>query len=164
MASSHSQNRMTIHPRLRRSLTARRSRALFFRIFCRHSFAFFTGVRFLPQSWPCQKHPSTNTATLAWGHAKSGLPGTFWCLRHPLSPAARRSEAMRSSVVSFPLLRTRDMSCPRVRPPKLVRSFCALPGHAFIFELPALSSLDCVWPAGFGCLPVLHTRVEQHFQ
>ena len=122
-ASWHSQMRTTVQPDWRKRRVVLRSRILFCLILSRHAFTLVFGVTFLPQLWPCQKHPSTNTATLALGHMKSGRPANGWCLRQPDNLAFRSSEARRSSVVSFPLLRTRDINCPRVRPPKVVCSF-----------------------------------------
>lgn len=121
LESRHSQIRSTSHPRSRSSLVTRRSRALLPLILVCHAAAFVFGEMFLPQLWPCQKHPSTKTATLSFGHTKSGRPGRGWCLRHPLKPECRSNEASRSSVVLFPRLRTRDINCARDKPPNVVR-------------------------------------------
>ena len=58
---------------------------------------------------PCQKQPSTKTTTLAFGNAKSGLPGSGKWRRHPVIRAARKIATMRCSVLAFPVERTRAM-------------------------------------------------------
>ena len=75
-ASQHSQMRTTIQPSARRSFVIRRSRARLPSIFLRHSTAFVAGEMFLPQSWPCQKQPSTNTSTRSLRQQKSGVPSS----------------------------------------------------------------------------------------
>ncbi len=71
-ASSCSQTRTTRHPRARSSRLTRRSRARLPRIFFRQNAAFCFGhVAWLGQ--PCQKHPSTNTASRSLGKTKSGF-------------------------------------------------------------------------------------------
>jgi hypothetical protein len=45
---------------------------------------------------PCQKHPSTNTATFRSGHAKSGRPTIGQCLRYPRRPALQSKIKNRS--------------------------------------------------------------------
>jgi hypothetical protein len=122
-AKQHSQMRITVQPLCRRMWVARWSLARFRSIFSRHACAFVLAVRFLPQSCPCQKQPSTNTASLGCAHMKSGRPRRSWCRRHPAIPAARSRDARRFSVVWFPVLGTRDMSSPRCSPPNVVHSF-----------------------------------------
>jgi hypothetical protein len=124
--------RTTLQPAFCRTRVVLRSRFLFPQIFSRHAFAFALGVKLRPQSCPCQKHPSTKTAKRRSGHAKSGLPASLNCRRHPKIRCRRSNAASRSSVVLFPMDRTRAMSCPRRKPPKLVCSRSALPGHVFI--------------------------------
>src|SRR5947208_1041258 len=131
-ARRHSQIRTTVQPRSRKRRFVRRSRALFVLIFLRHASLFVFGVMFFPQSCPCQKHPSTKTATLATGHAKSGLPGIRGSLRHPLSLYWRSKHASRPSVVLLPTESTRAMSLPRDRSPNVVRSFLESPGQVLI--------------------------------
>ena len=58
---------------------------------------------------PCQKQPSTNTATFCFRNEKSGLPGIGKCLLQPEIPSPRSCLASRTSVFSFPLPRIRDM-------------------------------------------------------
>ena len=59
---------------------------------------------------PCQKQPSTKTATLAFGNRISGLPGSEWTvLRRNRRP--RRNSALRSAISGAVLVRrTRDIS------------------------------------------------------
>jgi len=71
----HSQIRQTVHPAARRSRALRRSLSWLPEILLRHAAAFRFGLRFRPQSWPCQKQPSTKTASFAARKTKSGLPG-----------------------------------------------------------------------------------------
>lgn len=128
----HSHIRQTRQPCWRRYLVTQLSRALLWRIFSRHAPTFVLGLRFLPQACPCQKHPSTKTATLAFRHTKSGRPKRRLCLRHPPMPASRSKRISFSSVVRLPLLHTRDISSLRDKPPNRVRCDLALPGHRLI--------------------------------
>lgn len=122
-ASLHSQILRTRHPRRLRTRETLRSRTLFRSIFAAQNRAFRAGVRFRPQPrCPCQKQPSTNSATPSRGQMKSGFPSTAAFRRQPASLSARSSLAMRSSVVRFPAPRMRDMSSERVSPPKGVRT------------------------------------------
>jgi len=57
---------------------------------------------------PCQKHPSTNTASLSFRKTKSGLPNTGWLRRQPVMPCRRHNFASASSVSLFPRPRIRD--------------------------------------------------------
>src|ERR1700728_361888 len=122
--------RTTAQPLCLKARDARLSLRRFPSIFSRQARALVLAVRFRPQSCPCQKQPSTNTATFIRGHAKSGRPGRSWCRRQPPILSPRRRNARRFSVVAFPLPRTRDMSSPRRSPPNGVHSRRALPGHS----------------------------------
>jgi len=51
---------------------------------------------------PCQKQPSTNTATLLVGKTKSGRPGSWEFLRHPLNPYFRKTAISANSVERLP--------------------------------------------------------------
>jgi hypothetical protein len=62
---------------------------------------------------PCQKHPSMNTATLALGKAKSGLPNKGSFRRQPLSLACLNSSTALISVLVLPLLRVRAITRDR---------------------------------------------------
>ncbi len=75
----HSLIRMTVHPSRLRDRETRRSLRLLFSILSLQNFVLVRG-RYL-QRQPCQKQPSTNTAILRAGHAKSGFPSTSQCLR-----------------------------------------------------------------------------------
>jgi hypothetical protein len=59
----------------------------------------------------CQKHPSTNTATLSLRKTKSGRnEKTRKCLLHPETPAARIALTMAISVVALPTDLTLDIN------------------------------------------------------
>ena len=62
---------------------------------------------------PCQKQPSTNTATLASRNTKSGFPNSGCLLRQPVIPCNRRKAINASSVSLFPWERMRDMTSER---------------------------------------------------
>jgi hypothetical protein len=108
----HSRMRTTAHPARRRPCETRASRRLFDSIFSRQNFLLLRG-RYLHEH-PCQKHPSTNTATFRRGHAKSGRPVTGHCLRYPRRPAAQRIRLIASSVVRLPFERTEAMIFERM--------------------------------------------------
>ena len=127
-ARRHSQMRMTFHPNWRRRRFARRSLAWVREILSCHAFGFVFDVKFL-QLCPCQKHPSTKTATFSFKNAKSGRPGSGWFRLQPVNRHSRKRRARRSSVVLLPLLRTRVISSPRRKPPNVVRSFRGSPGQ-----------------------------------
>lgn len=98
--TTHSLILRTVHRSRRRHCATRLSRRLFVSILLRQNSVLVRG-RYL-QEQPCQKQPSTKTASFRPGHAKSGLPATGQCLRYPLMPAAQRSFASGSSVVVLP--------------------------------------------------------------
>ena len=124
----HSHTRMTVQPRRRRRRVITRSRLRLPSIFAFQKAAFVLGDRLRGQSCPCQKHPSTNNATLSARQTKSGRPGSFSCRRHPHRCSAFRKATMRRSVVALPVLRTRRISSDRVSEPKPV---CSLLGCRF---------------------------------
>lgn len=142
LASRHSHMRITCHCRWRSRRVTRLSLSAFPVIFRRHSLTLVFGVMFLPQLWPCQKQPSTKTASLSDGHTKSGFPTRGQFRRQPLRCAFLSNAARRISVVSLRLLRTRDINCPRERPPNVVRSFSAFPGHLLISLAPLVTHVD----------------------
>ena len=81
LKTAHSFMRMTFQPADFSFLETLLSLRRFVSILFRQNSVFERG-RYLPQLvHPCQKHPSTNTASLRPGHAKSGLPKTGHCLR-----------------------------------------------------------------------------------
>jgi len=120
--SLHSQMRRTDQPLLLSWRRTRLSRATFRLIFSCQKTALRFGVRLRLQLCPCQKQPSTNTATFLEGQAKSGFPGSGRWRRHPDRQCARRALASAISVVAFPVLRIRDISSDRERPANVVRS------------------------------------------
>jgi hypothetical protein len=77
--TEHSLIRTTFHPAPLSDRATRRSLRLLVSILSRQNALCVLG-RYL-QRQPCQKQPSTKTATLGRGHAKSGLPATGQCLR-----------------------------------------------------------------------------------
>lgn len=80
---SCSQIRMTFQPRLRSFARFRRSRRELFSIFGSQYFLLLLG-RIQCCLHPCQKQPSTNTASFLFGKIKSGEPSTpLTCLRQP---------------------------------------------------------------------------------
>ncbi len=110
--SPHSQIRITDQPAFRSSRFTFRSRFWFRVIFASQNSAFCFG-RVPCRGQPCQKHPSTNTATRAARNTKSGL--TFspaarteivQCRRHPRIPASFISSISLTSVARFPNDRT----------------------------------------------------------
>jgi hypothetical protein len=103
-ATLHSRTRRTDQPARRSRWETLESRRMFASIFCRQNFLLLRG-RYL-HGQPCQKHPSTNTATFRPGHAKSGRPAIGQCFRYPRRPAARRIRPNANSVVRFPFERT----------------------------------------------------------
>lgn len=100
--SSHSQILITWYPSARAARRRRRSRHRFRPIFAAQYAVFVLGM--WPQrGQPCQKQPSTNTATFARGKIKSGEPTSF-CERvvHSLTPARTSIARRRHSVVRLP--------------------------------------------------------------
>jgi hypothetical protein len=83
VASACSQNLSTVHPAARSWKSVSLSRSRFASIFARHQLALAFGH--VPCSGqPCQKHPSTNTATLARTNATSArrrVPGKVTSMR-----------------------------------------------------------------------------------
>lgn len=64
---------------------------------------------------PCQKQPSTKTATRCLGKTKSGFPISRWFRRQPEMWLARNNFASASSVSLLPLPRIRDITSDRFR-------------------------------------------------
>jgi hypothetical protein len=96
--------RRTFHLRKRNSRVLRPSRRRFPRIFAFQYGLLSSGNR-KQSGHPCQKHPSMNTTTRLERKTKSGLPGSFGCLRHPEIFAFRRSRIKAHSVVALPFER-----------------------------------------------------------
>ena len=76
---------------------------------------------------PCQKHPSTKTATCCLGNTKSGFPNRCAPRRHPEMPSRRNNRINAISVALLPLLWTRDITCERLR----LEKTSVTPGHHF---------------------------------
>ncbi len=94
----HSHTRSTLHPALRSLRATLMSRRRFDTIFDFQNFLLLLEGR-SQRGQPCQKHPSTNRATLDFGHAKSGLPSTGHCFLNPLMCRLRSSFSILRSVV-----------------------------------------------------------------
>jgi hypothetical protein len=106
------QMRMTFQPRRRSWRFTRRSRAMLSSRFLSQNFRLVLGrVQHLGQ--PCQKHPSTKTATFCLRNAKSGFPGKERCLLQPVVLLLRSNNSRASSVCLFPLLRMSDIILER---------------------------------------------------
>lgn len=104
--------RSTRQPRLRSVLLTSRSRCAF-----RASLAFQNATRvFGMRAWrgqPCQKQPSTKTASFAARKTKSGLPSSGAPRRQPVMRCSRINAISRSSVARFPCERMRDIRSER---------------------------------------------------
>lgn len=100
-ASSCCQMRKTVQPLDLSSLVTMRSRALFLvTLAFQYGLLLFGNLKCFGH--PCQKQPSTKTATLDSGKAKSGRPGKGRCLRHPTIRCFQRIFSKRPSVSSLP--------------------------------------------------------------
>jgi hypothetical protein len=90
-----------------------RSRRRFRSSFAAQNSRLFTGM----EPWaghPCQKQPSTKTASRARRNTKSGLPKTFARLRQPVILWSRKIDTNRNSVARFPRLFTRPIISDRL--------------------------------------------------
>src|SRR5260370_10944685 len=86
-----------------------RARFLFPSIFDRQYLRFALGSR-RHRGHPCQKQPSTKTATRRFGNQKSGCPVTRrGCICQPLIPRLTRASLNRLSVERLPIDRTFDL-------------------------------------------------------
>lgn len=102
---SCSQIRTTPQPLNRSSLDCARSRWILRAILAFQYGRFEDGIE--PQrGQPCQKQPSTNTASRARGKAKSGFPAIGYCRRQPVMWEARKAATRANSVDLFPFERT----------------------------------------------------------
>jgi hypothetical protein len=108
----HSRTRITDQPARRSRWETLESRCMFASIFSFQNLLLLRG-RYLHEH-PCQKHPSTNTATFRLGHAKSGRPTIGQCFRYPRRPDAQRIRPNANSVVLLPLERTEAMILDRI--------------------------------------------------
>ena len=104
----HSHIRRTLHPLRLRFCATRTSRLRLSSTFLRQNLTLlFDGL--LQRGQPCQKQPSTNSATFKPGQAKSGFPRTGHCFRYPSKPASRSRAESALSVVLPPELLTEAM-------------------------------------------------------
>lgn len=106
------QIRRTRRPRARRVRFTSRSRILFPASFLFQNSPFVVGCEAC-FGQPCQKQPSTKTASLIPGNTKSGLPNTGWFRRHPLILFRRKNFISAISVALLPFPRIRDISSER---------------------------------------------------
>jgi len=99
--SAHSHTRNTVHPIARSSRETLLSRAALRASFVDQKVTRVFGVRRC-LGHPCQKQPSTKTATFCARNTKSGFPGNGTPRRQPVMLDARRRRIIRSSVERFP--------------------------------------------------------------
>lgn len=107
--SSCCQIRNTRQPCRRNVRLTIRSRSRLPSNFCRQNARLLAGC----VAWsgqPCQKQPSTNTASRAFRKTKSGLPNTGQCRRQPVMRWRRNKMIIANSVDLFPQDRTRDIT------------------------------------------------------
>lgn len=133
----HSRIRSTLHPSDLSRLPKWLSRLMFRRIFASHHRAFVRGVR-LRQLCPCQKHPSTKTATLSRCQTKSGRPGSCEPLRQPARCSLRSIDMSLNSVDAFRELRILDMIAERLIPPKVSTA------RSLLADRHTRDSLSCI--------------------
>ena len=148
---------MTFQPRCSRTLFTVLSRRTFRLIFRNQYARFVFGIRHL-WGWPCQKHPSTNTATRALGKTKSGFPYSSKFLRHPVMWFSRRTARNASSVDLLPADLTWRMIHERfslltlsISSPKAIQmlNLTGPAGSGYVGNLRRQSSLP---PAPYCCL------------
>ena len=163
LCSSCSQIRITLQPAQRNHFVTSRSRARLARSFRRQNSlpvlcagpflgpcGVVTGMELFRNqrsggAWaghPCQKHPSTNTATRWRGNTKSGRTRRTpprdrrtrisTCLRHPRIPACRSNLTSASSVSRLPRDRMRAITAARL-------AMVNTPGMAHIHPLGSLA-------------------------
>ena len=115
--------RNTRQPARRSTRVTSRSRARFAANFCRQNAALPFGC-VACFGHPCQKHPSTKTASRSLGNTKSGrtwklrMPDSEFrmgiCRRHPVIPCVRNTRSSASSVARFPRERMRAITADRL--------------------------------------------------
>jgi len=110
--NSCSQMRSTRQPRCRNVRVTSRSRVLF-RASLEAQYAIQVRGIWPCRGQPCQKHPSTNTATRSRRQTKSGEPSSGTPRRQPVRPYARSKRTNRPSVLVLPVLRTSAMIAER---------------------------------------------------
>ena len=106
--------RTTLYPKSPNSRVTFLSRFTFVSILLRQNALWVFGKWLLLQiRHSCQKHPSTNTATLYFGKTKSGCPTSLELRRHPVIPYSRNNATSLSSVLLFPFERILDIISER---------------------------------------------------
>jgi len=109
---SCSQIRTILQPLLRKVLSTILSRFLFLRNLSVQNVLLVFGLD--PCfGQPCQKQPSTKTATRLLGKTKSGFPNTRCRRRQPVMPFARSIRMSASSVALLPWPRILDITSDR---------------------------------------------------
>lgn len=88
--SAHSRTRRTVQLLFLSSRDTSRSRRILRCIFSLQNSTELEGIRW-QRGQPCQKQPSTNTASLLLKKTKSGFPKTRVRRRQPVIPAPRKS-------------------------------------------------------------------------
>ena len=113
-ARSCSQILMTVQPCARKVRVTSRSRMRFEESFLNQKSAFPLGMgECFGFGQPCQKQPSTKTATRSRRNTRSGLPKIACRRLQPVIPCVRKSAIIRSSVSLLPLPRMRAMTSLR---------------------------------------------------
>lgn len=108
----HSQTRKTVQPFARSVRETARSRWELRSSFARQKPTRDFGI--LPcRGHPCQKQPSTKTATRCLRKTKSGLPASGTARRQPVTRCSRSNATKRSSVLALRLARTFAISALR---------------------------------------------------
>jgi hypothetical protein len=133
--SSCSQMRRTVHLCWRKARATRRSRALL-RANLDDQYATRERGVWPWREQPCQKQPSTNTATRSRRQTKSGEPRRRDSRRHPVIRAARSNRTSRCSVLALPVLRTRLIIAER----RLFVKTSAISVASFVYQWPVESS------------------------
>jgi hypothetical protein len=138
--SEDSQIRSTVQPRSRKIRFTVRSRSLLPRIFAAQNARLEVGIR-ARVGCPCQKSPSTKTASPSQGNTKSGWPGSLLPRRHPRIPPLRMRTIKRISVEALPRARIADITSDlllAVKTSAILNN--ALYGLLVRFHLPARAS------------------------
>jgi hypothetical protein len=110
LQTQSSQIRTTFQPLLRSVFVTSQSRATFLAILRCQYVEFVLGIRHL-SGCPCQKQPSTKTATCCFGKTKSGLPKSGYRRLHPVIPCCRNNSTITPSVERLPF----DFTCPMIQ-------------------------------------------------
>ena len=109
---SHCHTLIILHPFARKPRSTLTSRARLLSIFAFQNALLDFGMR-RHFGQPCQKQPSTKTASFCFRNAKSGVPSTGKCLRQPLMRLDRRCLERTCSVAALFLPRIRDIISDR---------------------------------------------------